>query len=256
VVALVRRWEQETGRRPGLYIELKHPTYFQAEGVRLNGDVIGLDLSELLIEALKTSEFTDPGRVFIQCFEVWPLIDLKQRMSAADLHIPLIQLYADVFNRRYRAAPRDLVYYGSRGDVGRYGELGRLLGLAENRENVSYADLARPEVLAFMAERYADGIGPPRTNVLEVQMGADGAPTVTGAVEPFFRHAQAAGLLVHPYTLRAELPFLFIYEGRPLTIGDEARMLIRAGVNGFFIDQPSEGRLAVDAESHQRGTQP
>ena len=36
------------------------------------------------------------------------------------------------------------------------------------------------------------------------------------------------------------------YQGRPLTIGEEATMLLRAGVNGFFIDQPSEGRLAVD----------
>ena len=70
---------------------------------------------------------------------------------------------------------------------------------------------------------------------------------ITGAVEPFVVHAQAAGLLIHPYTLRAEAPFLFHYEGRLLTIGEEARMLIRAGMDGFFIDQPSEGRLAVDA---------
>ena len=115
------------------------------------------------------------------------------------------------------------------------------------RATVSYAELTSPEVLAFMARHYAAGIGPPRSSVLEVSLAADGrTPVVTGAVEPFVERARAAGLLVHPYTLRAEAPFLFRFEGRPLTIGEEAAMLLRAGVNGFFIDQPSEGRLAVD----------
>ena len=249
VVVLVRRWERETGQRPGLYIELKHPTYFRAEGVRLGGEPIRLDLAGLLLSGLETSRFTDPRRLFIQCFEVWPLMDLRRRMEAGAFRAPLIQLYGDVFNRRFRAAPRDLVYYTGRGEVARYGALARLLGLTEQAGSVdlTYQDLARPEVLAFMAEHYADGIGPPRSNVLSVQPADDGgAPRVTGAVETFFEHALQAGLLVHPYTLRAERPFLFSFEGRPLTIGDEARMLIRAGVDGFFIDQPSEGRLAVD----------
>ncbi len=250
VVSLVRGWERETGRRPGLYIELKHPTHFLAEGVLAGGEPIGLDLPGLLLEGLETSGFTDPGRLFIQCFEVWPLIDLRQRMRSGSPRAPLIQLYADVFNRRYRAAPRDLVYYASRGDIARYGDLARLLGLTEagGDVEVTYGDLARPEVLAFMVAQYADGIGPPRSNVLQVHSPeGGGAPRVTGAVEPFFQHARRAGLLIHPYTLRAELPFLFSFQGRPLTVGDEARMLIRAGVDGFFIDQPSEGRLAVDS---------
>lgn len=252
VLALVRRWEQDAGQRPGLYIELKHPTHFLTEGVRRNGHAIDIDLAGLLLDGLETGGFTDSGRVFIQCFEVWPLMDLKQRMGARGLNLPLIQLYADVFDRRYRAAPRDIVYYASRGDVARYGELARLLDMAETGGDLSYADLARPEVLAFMARQYAEGIGPRRDNVLVVRTTGDGATqSVTGAVEPFFRHAQAAGLLVHPYTLRAEAPFLFLHEGRPLTIGDEARMLLRAGVDGFFIDQPSEGRLAVDAFQRQ-----
>ena len=94
---------------------------------------------------------------------------------------------------------------------------------------------------------------PPRTNVLQVTLGPDGrTPVVSGAVEPFVEHARAAGLLVHPYTLRAEEVFLFSYQGRPLTIAEEAAMLLDAGADGFFIDQPSEGRLAVDGRLPKR----
>jgi glycerophosphoryl diester phosphodiesterase len=182
------------------------------------------------------------------------LLDFENRQRSRHLDFPLIQLFGDVHNRHYRAVPRDLVFYGGRGDVSRYGELARLLGMHEGDPDLSYADLARPEVLAYMAARYADGIGPPRSNVLKVVRSSDGrSSVVTGAVEPLIQHARAAGLLIHPYTLRAELPFLFVHEGRPLSIGEEARMLIRAGVDGFFIDQPSEGRLAVDTVSGRTG---
>ena len=250
VVALVRRWEAATGTRPGLYIELKHPTYFAAEGRRLSGEPIDTDLAGLLLDGLRDSRFTESDRLFIQCFEVWPLMDLAGRMAALDMDIPLVQLYGDVHNRRYRAAPRDLVYYSNQDDMARYGEMAALLAPHLTRDadaGVSYAELTTPEVLAYMGRHYADGIGPPRSSVLKVSLATDGrTPVVTGAVEPFLERAQAAGLLIHPYTLRAEAPFLFHYQGRPLTIGEEATMLLRAGVNGFFIDQPSEGRLAVD----------
>lgn len=250
VLALVRRWEAATGERPGLYVELKHPTYFAAEGATLAGNGINLDLAGLLLDGLVAGEFTSAERLFIQCFEVWPLLDLAARMADLELDIPLVQLFGDVHNRRFRAAPRDLIYYAGRGDTARYGRLAELLGgqlRADAEPAISYAELATPEVLAFMAASYAAGIGPPRSNVLEVSLGPDGrTQMLTGAVEPLFEHARAAGLLVHPYTLRAEAPFLFQHDGRPLTIGDEALMLLRAGVDGFFIDQPSEGRLAID----------
>ena len=249
VLALVRRWEAATGARPGLYIELKHPTFFAAEGERRSGEPIDLDLAGLLLEGLLAADFTEPERLFIQCFEVWPLLDLAERMARLDLNIPLVQLYGDVHNRFYRGAPRDLIYYGRRGETDRYGEMATLLAPylgADAQPSLSYAELATPEVLAFIASRYAAGIGPPRSSVLKVSAGPDGrTPVVTGAVEPFLEHAKAAGLLVHPYTLRAEAPFLFHYQGRPLTVGEEASMLISVGVDGFFIDQPSEGRLAL-----------
>lgn len=245
-VALVRGWTAGCGDPAGLYIEIKHPTYFLEEGRRLSGERIGLDLAELVLAELVSLGFTDPERVFIQSFEVAPLLALNDRMQAQGLNLPLVQLFGDVHNSRYRAAPRDLVYYAKNGDLARYGELNGIVpgGL---RPDLTYADLATPAVLAYMAQRYAAGIGPPRSNVLQVERVAGAGPAVfTGELEPLLAYAHGAGLAVHPYTLRTEAPFLFRYQGAPLLVAAEARILLEAGVQGFFIDQPAEGRLAVD----------
>ena len=68
----------------------------------------------------------------------------------------------------------------------------------------------------------------------------------TGEFGPLLTDAKAAGLLVHAYTLRAEKPFLLEQDGRLLSVVDEARLMFEQGVDGVFIDQPTEGRLAVD----------
>jgi glycerophosphoryl diester phosphodiesterase len=161
------------------------------------------------------------------------------------LEVPLIQLYGDVTNRRYRSAPWDMVDRARRGDTAIYGDLESLLEGGIN-ESISYAELASPAVLRYLHQRYAAGIGPPKDNVLEVLADTDGGNgTLTGGVTPFFTHARAAGLVVHPYTLRAEAPFLFRHDGRLLPVSEEAALLLRVGVNGFFIDEPDEGVLAV-----------
>ena len=54
--------EQGTNVRPGLYIELKHPTHFLAEGRNLAGEPIGLErlearpIATLSIEAQERRE--------------------------------------------------------------------------------------------------------------------------------------------------------------------------------------------------------
>ncbi|UIP08260.1 glycerophosphodiester phosphodiesterase [Erythrobacter sp. SDW2] len=71
IVRLVRAKEVETGRRIGLYPELKHPEFLlQSEGI----DTVDLLLAELARLGIAAA---DP--VFIQSFEIAPLRRLNQR---------------------------------------------------------------------------------------------------------------------------------------------------------------------------------
>ena len=71
VVKLVRAKEAETGRRIGLYPELKHPHFLlQTEGI---------DTVDLLLLELKRLGVTPDDPVFIQSFEIAPLRRVKQR---------------------------------------------------------------------------------------------------------------------------------------------------------------------------------
>ncbi|MEM8766514.1 MAG: glycerophosphodiester phosphodiesterase family protein [Pseudomonadota bacterium] len=244
-ITLLRAFEARTGDVRGVYIELKHPTYFEHVGRRLDGALIDTDLPRLLVDRLQALDFTDGERIYLQCFEVAPLLTLKALQEARGLSLPLIQLFGDVQNRRFRAGPYDMRYHAAHGGGDHYGVLVDLLP-AGLTADLSYAELATPAVLKHLADAYAAGIGPPRHSVLKVEP-VPGARAVRylGAPEPFLTAALDAGLLVHPYTLRAEAPFLFRQGEGTLTAAEEALVLLRAGVQGFFIDHPSEGRLAV-----------
>jgi len=79
VIALVKAREAETGRRIGIYPEIKHPAYFSA---------IGVDLAAMLVEQLHGAGYAKAGDpVFIQSFEIAPLVRL-----AGMTELPLIQL--------------------------------------------------------------------------------------------------------------------------------------------------------------------
>lgn len=81
VIALVRAKEAESGRRIGLYPEIKHPAYFAA---------LGQDLPVLLVAELERAGLNRADAlVFIQCFEAGPL----ERLDAMT-PLPLVQLVA------------------------------------------------------------------------------------------------------------------------------------------------------------------
>ena len=81
IVRLVRAKEAESGRRIGLYPEIKHPTYFAG---------IGFDLPELLVEQLSAAGVTKDDRVFIQSFEPSSL----QRLDTMTSHELVLLLAA------------------------------------------------------------------------------------------------------------------------------------------------------------------
>ncbi|QUT08095.1 glycerophosphodiester phosphodiesterase [Sphingobium phenoxybenzoativorans] len=105
---------------------------------------------------------------------------------------------------------------------------------------IAYADMMTPEGLKAVAG-YADGIGPS----FDMVIGPDGADS--GLVAS----AHAAGLQVHPWTLRAEnmfLPKAFQKGDDPAAHGDFAgavRAVAATGVDGLFSDFPGLARAAL-----------
>ena len=210
VIDLAKAQSAKTGRTIGIYPETKHPTYFQS---------IGLPLEAPLLAALEKNGWNHQSApVFVQSFEVGNLQAIRQRSS-----VRLVQLVAP------SGRPYDFVAQGA----------------ANTR---SYADLITAEGLREVAA-YANAIGPYKTLVVPVKEGLPGAPT--GLVE----RARAAGLAVHIWTLRPENAFLPAgLKKAPATDatlrGDSAAEIaayLRAGVDGFFTDDPAVGRAAVQA---------
>ena len=267
IIELLQRNEAATGQRVGIYLETKHPVYFAEEGRRIGGELIHTDLSERLIATLVDTGFTDPVRIFIQSFEIANLIDLKRDiMPRSGVEFPLVQLFGDMLNTRFVARPYDVAYHTRIGsnfeDI--YGDMADMLSkdprVAEATESASegitYAALASEFALAQMARSYACCIGPVKHNVLLVEsvapVDADGdgnaemRSRLTGQVGAILTNAKGAGLRVHPYTVRAEERYRLLDEReQALSAAQEVARMIDAGVDGFFIDQPDEGRAGV-----------
>ncbi|WP_399882944.1 glycerophosphodiester phosphodiesterase [Streptomyces sp. BBFR51] len=106
------------------------------------------------------------------------------------------------------------------------------------------ADLVTPKGLKEIAS-YAQGIGP----TLDLIIPKDSAGRLT---EPttLVRDAHRAGLILHPYTMRNENPFLpaeFRKGGDPDAYGDAFgafRTYFATGIDGVFTDNPDTGVLA------------
>lgn len=106
------------------------------------------------------------------------------------------------------------------------------------------ADLVTPEGLKEIAS-YAQGIGP----TLDLIVPKDSAGRLT---EPttLVRDAHRAGLILHPYTMRNENPFLpaeFRQGSDPDAYGDvfgAFRTYFATGIDGVFTDNPDTGVLA------------
>ena len=105
----------------------------------------------------------------------------------------------------------------------------------------SYAAMITPEGLKAVAA-YATGIGPAKAMVVKGD----------GTVTPLVADAHAAGLKVHPWTLRAENFFLpsglrdGINPAGHGRLNEEISRHLAAGVDGFFTDFPYQGVEARD----------
>ena len=172
----------------------------------------GLAMEALLLDALERWDYAGPDApVFIQSFEVGNLEALRR-----ETHLPLVQLIDA------QGQPYDLKHRGL---------------------DKSYIDLITPSGLKEIAA-YADVIGVNKQLIIP-RTAADGLGQPTSLVS----HAHAAGLKVHGFTFRAENRFL----PRDLRTGDDTALgiavaeieaYLRAGMDGFFTDQPNFGVAA------------
>lgn len=183
---------------------------------------LGLPLEEPLVRLLNRHGYTRADApVFVQSFETANLRKLRGMTR-----VPLIQLYGGA-----TARPWDFAVAG---------------------DPRTYGDLARPAGLAEVAG-YAQGIGPATTLIVPLT-----AAGTLGAPGTLVSDAHAAGLLVHPYTFRAENQFLpdeFDRGGGPAALGDLAgqiEVFLKLGIDGFFTDHPFLGRQARDAHLGRR----
>lgn len=213
IIALAATESAARDRVIGLIPEIKHPTYFQR---------IGLAMEEKLLALLAAHAHTRTAPVTIQSFEIANLRELRGRLGDSPGNIRLLQLLGDP-----QEQPGDVLAAG--------GEL-------------RYADMMAPAGLRAIA-KYADAIGPYSRSVIPVdKQGRLGEPT------SLVRDAHAAGLQVQPYTFRPENQFLprALWEGEDPRTRNEAgsiaeiRAYLKAGIDGFFTDDPAVGRKAVD----------
>ena len=151
--------------------------------------------------------------VILQSFEVGNLERL-----AGELEVPIVQILGGK-----GARPYDFVVSGDRR---------------------TYADLAQPSQLRGIAA-YAVGIGPSKDHIVPRDAAGNSLPPTS-----FVGDAHDAGLLVHPYTFRAEnafLPLELRSSDRPAGYGDlaaELRQFLALGVDGLFTDNPDRAVAA------------
>ncbi|VWX61358.1 Glycerophosphoryl diester phosphodiesterase [Burkholderiales bacterium 8X] len=222
VIELAKRKSREEGRRIGIYVETKHPTYHQA---------IGLPLEDRLLQVLTAAGWNSRNSpVFIQSFETANLRYLNTRTS-----IRLIQLID----------ANDVKPDGSLDLTKPYDK--PYDWVVSNRAGL-FSDLVTPRGLQEI-RGYADGIGPWKPYLIssackKIEAGACADVSGDGVVDERDRvllpptnviaNAHKLGLLVHPYTFRSEQKRLTgSFGGNPV---NEYLAFYEAGVDGLFSD--------------------
>ena len=207
VLDLTKRLGKELHRTLGTYPEVKHSTFFHS---------IGNPTEPKLVAALEKNGLDRPDApAIIQSFEVSNLIALHKQVRT-----PLLQLTSA------SGAPADFVAKG---------------------DPRTYADLVTPQGLRDVA-KYAKYLGPDKAQIIPRDKNDNlGTPTALVA------DAHKAGLKVQPYTFRNENPFLpanLRSSAEPDAYGDvftEEAAFLKAGVDGFFADQPDTALESLHA---------
>lgn len=213
VISFVAEQAHVRGRTIGIVPELKHSSYFADAG---------LPMEEAFIDVVGRHRYSRTAPLIVQSFEIGNLRLLKGRIGHWS-NIRFMQLCDEEAMQ-----PADVVKAGGA---------------------TTYAEMMSPAGLAEMA-RYAHIVAPYKMSIIPVTPAGR-----LGRLTRVVADAHKAGLAVMPYTFRPENSFLpsALREGSdPAQRSDkgaiaEIRAFIRAGIDGFFTDDPAIGRAAVSA---------
>jgi len=206
-IELIQGLNRTTGRRVGIYPEIKAPAFHRRAG---------RDISRAVLEVLKAYGYRDRSDpIFVQCFDPEELRRIRRTLlPELGMDLPLVQLIAQT---KWRTT---LVV-----------DNGRLVPY-------DFDWMLQPGAMGTIAA-YADAIGP-WTGMIVRKDSTQGQLHFTDMVA----EAHAAGLLVHPYTLRADEGLV------PPYAADFEEMLdiflFRAGADGVFTDFPDRAVQWLD----------
>ncbi|MDN5676828.1 MAG: glycerophosphodiester phosphodiesterase [Acinetobacter sp.] len=214
IIELVDAHYKKTGKIVGLYIETKHPSYFQG---------LNLAMEQRLLTTLAKHTYSrDIAPVYIQSFEVSNLKQMRQQLDQLKSiqHAKIIQLYGGNSEQ-----PADAV-------------------LAKS--TLRYSDMATPQGLKDVAS-YAHGVGPSKTYIVPNTQPATPTSFVNDAhavglkVHPYTLRPENNFLAdyLDCSAIAAEK-----CEKGALA---EFEVFFKAGVDGVFTDDPALGRQAADA---------
>lgn len=193
---LIRELNRTTGKTVGIYPELKSPAFHHRHDK---------DIARATLEVLKAYGYTEQdGSVYLQSFDPNELMRVRNElMPQMGMDLPLVQLIA---RTQWKLTEQQL-------PDGQW-------------VNYDYDWMLKPGAMQTIAQ-YANGIGP---HIGMLLISQNGQP----ATNDLARRAQARGLTVHPYTVRADaLP-----KGVESIDQLHALLFDTAGVDGVFTDFP------------------
>lgn len=216
IIELADAHYKKTGKIIGLYIETKHPTYFQKQN---------LAMEDTLLKTLAKYEYTrDIAPIYLQSFEVSNLKYLKDQLSLHKSlkHAKIIQLYDGKDMQ-----PADFV---------------------EQKNTIKYADMATAQGLKTVTE-YADGVGPWKPYIFNETFTAPSdfvknAHAVGLKVHPYTFRPENSFLAKNLKCSQKETDAAQRCE---TGAKKEFEMYFNAGVDGVFTDDPGLGRQTLDA---------
>lgn len=198
-IEFIQGMNHSTGRNIGIYTEIKAPWFHRQEGK---------DISAKVLDVLKQYGYSAKSdNVYLQCFDYNELKRIKTELEPQrGMDLKLVQLITETDSKETQEQQN-----------------GKWV-------NYSYDWMLQPGAMKTLA-RYVDGIGPDYHMLV-----ASGSTKSDMRFTPMVKEAHENGLVVHPYTVRADqLPGWADNVDRVYDV-----LYNQAGVDGLFTDFPDK----------------